>query len=111
MCNRKVVVVVVIPGERKEQSPPPGLPRRRLQLVDPGLVHVHGVGVGAQALVLDDVFDHGRQQLPERVVAPGPTVEAHHHLDHRGVPRHDVLNLVHLGAGRDTPFMSKGCPG
>ena len=95
ICIQKVVVV--IPGE-KELSPPPGLPRRCLQLVDPGLVHVHGVGVGAQALVLDDVFDHGRQQLPERVVAPGPSVEAHYHLDHRGVPRHDVLDLVHLGA-------------
>lgn len=76
--------------------PLPGLSGGRLQLVDPRFVHVHRVGVDAQTLVLDDVFDHWSQELPERVVATRSSVEAHHHLDDGRVPRHDVLDLIHL---------------
>lgn len=68
----------------------------RLQLVDPVLVDVHGVGVDAQALVLDDLLHHRGQQLPQGVLASSAAVETHHHLNDRGVPRHYVLDLVHL---------------
>ena len=75
---------------------PPGLSGLCLQLVDPGLVDVHRVGVDAQALVLDDLPHHGGQQLPQGILAASATVETHHHLNDCGVPRHNVLNLVHF---------------
>lgn len=82
-------------------SPPaftlPRLPSCRLQLVDPGFVNIHRIGVDAKTLVFNDVFDHRSQQLSECVVASCTSVEAHHHLDNCWVPCHDVLDLVYLG--------------
>lgn len=76
----------------------PGLPSRRLQLVDPGFINIHRIGVDTKTLVLNDVFDHRSQQLSECVVASCTSVEAHHHLDNCWVPCHDVLDLVYFGS-------------
>lgn len=77
----------------------PGFSGGRLQLVDPGFVNIHRVGVDAKIFVINDVFDNRRQKLPQGVVASRASVEADHHLDDSGISRHDVLNLVNLRPG------------
>ena len=76
----------------------PGLSGLGLHLVHPALVDVDGVGLDVQRLVVHDVLDGRGQDLPQGVLAARAAVEAHHHLDDGGVPRHDLLDLVHFGS-------------
>lgn len=48
----------------------PGLACLGLRLVDPGLVHLDGVGVNAQVLVLHNPCDEGVQHLPQGILTP-----------------------------------------
>lgn len=74
----------------------PGLAGLRLHLVDPALVDVHRVRLDVERLVVHDLLDDGRQDLPQGVLTPRSSVEAHHHLDDGGVPCDDLLHLVDL---------------
>lgn len=74
----------------------PGLSSLRFQLVHPGLVHLHRVGIDDQGLVLNDLFHHWCQELAQAVLSPGTSVEADNHLDDCRVACHYVLYLVHL---------------
>lgn len=77
-------------------SSSPGLSSLRLHLVDPTLVDVHRVGLDVQRLVVHDLLDDRCQDLPQRVLSPRTSVEAHHHLDDCRVSRDDLLHLVHF---------------
>lgn len=71
-----------------------------LALVDPGLVDLHGVGADAEGAVLQHFPDGGAQDVLQSVLAPGVAVEAHQHLDDRGIASHHLLRLVHLHPGK-----------
>ena len=76
----------------------PGFSSLRFQLVHPGLVHLDGARVDDQGLVINDLFHHRSQELAQRVLPPGTSVEADDHLDDCRVPSDYVLDLVHLGS-------------
>lgn len=85
----------------------PGLSGGGLDLVDPGFVYIHRVSAYVQILVVDDVFDHWCQQLPECVLTTCSSVEAHYHLDDCWVSCHNILDLIHLRTdtyGQDCPL-------
>lgn len=70
-----------------------------LYLVHPGLVDVYGVSVNAQGLVLNDIFHHGGEKLPEGVLAPSTSVKAHYHFNDCRIPSDNVLDLVYFWPG------------
>lgn len=109
-CLQRLVCVVSLAKRLYFDSegllcPLPGLSGGGLDLVDPGLVYIHGVGAYVQVLVVDDVFDHRCQQLPERVLTTCSSVEAHYHLDDGWVSGHNVLDLINLR----TDTRGQGC--
>ena len=69
------------------------------RLFDPALVDLHRVCADADGAVLQHLQDGRAQDLLERVVTASVAVETHQHLDDRGVPRHDLLGLVHFQSG------------
>lgn len=74
----------------------PGLSSLGLHLVDPALVDVHWIGLDVKRLVIHDLLDNRCQDLPQSILSPGTSVEAHHHLDDCGVSCNNLLHLVHL---------------
>lgn len=67
-----------------------------LHLVNPRLVNIHGVSFDVEGLVIHDLLHHWSQDLSERVLAPGATVETHNHLNNCWISCHNLLNLIYF---------------
>ena len=87
----------------------PGFSSLRFELVHPGLVHLDGARVDDQGLVVNDLFYHWSQELAQRVLPTGTSVEADDHLDDCRVPSNYVLDLVHLGSKKSPNQTKMAC--